>query len=34
MDEGIQIQQESDVTEVPVVTLHTPAGHSGRDEMR
>ena len=32
MDEGSQIQQESDVSEVPIVTPHTSPGHSGRDD--
>ena len=32
MDESSQIQQESDVSEVPVVTPHTSPGHSGRDD--
>ena len=30
MDEGSQIQQESDALEVPVVTSHT--SHSDRDD--
>ena len=32
MDEDSQIQQESDVPEVPIVTPHTSLGHSGRDD--
>ena len=32
MDEGSQIQQESDVPELPVVTPHISLGHSGRDD--
>ena len=34
MDEGRQIQQESDVAEVPVVTPHTSPSHSGRDDEK
>ena len=32
MDEGNKIQQESDVSEVPVITLPTSPGHSSRDD--
>ena len=32
MDESSQIQQESDVSEVPVITTHTSPGHSGIDD--
>ena len=32
MDEGNQIQQKSDVSEVLVAISHTSPGHSGRDD--
>ena len=34
MDEGSQIQLESDEPEVLVVTVHTPLGHSGGDDAK
>ena len=34
MDEFSQIQQESDVSEVPVVTPHKSPGHSDRDDWK
>ena len=34
MDECSQIQQESDLSEVPVVTPHTSLGHSDRDDWK
>ena len=34
MDECSQIQQERDLSEVPVVTPHTSLGHSDRDDWK
>ena len=32
--QGSQIQQESDVPEIAVVTLHTSPGHSGKGDRK